>query len=305
MSTAAHRSSHTLALPTPYDAGRLFAFLASRAIPGVEIAEQTDGQWLYARSLVLDGGAGSVRLRTDGRSVDVLALTTAPRDASAVLQIARRVLDLHTDPVEVDAALAEDPALAPLVAARPGLRVPGAADGYELAVRAILGQQISVARASALAGRIVAAHGSELPAALSVDDRLTHLFPAPAALAAAAPDAFPMPRSRGRSLNALGAAVDSGELDLRPDVDPAEAGDRLLALHGIGPWTVGYVRMRALADPDILLDGDLIVRRSAEALGMPGAARALAAHAARFAPWRSYVTMHLWAAYDPAPRSAR
>lgn len=301
MTSPAYRFRTAIALPTPYDADRLFGFLASRAIPGVELARRTAAGWEYARSLRLDGGAASMLLRQDGESVHVSGLLSDPDDRGDAVAAARRVLDLEPAPAEVDTALAAEPVTAPLVGERPGIRVPGAADGYELVVRAIVGQQISVARASAACGVITSEHGTALAAELAVDDGLTYLFPAPPALAAADPAALRMPRARGSAITAAAAAFASGEIDL--GAEPATVRERLVALRGIGPWTAGYVSMRACGDPDVLLDGDLIVRRSAESLGMPGSPRKLSAYAERFAPYRSYLTMHLWAAYSPTSGS--
>lgn len=299
MTRAAHRFSHTIALPTPYDADRLFGFLASRAIPGVEAVWRDTG-WRYARSLRLPAGPGSVLLRQDDAEVRVSGLLTDRSDREAAIAAAARVLGLTPAPAEVDAALARQPETKPLVAERPGLRVPGAADGYELVIRAIVGQQISVPAASTACGLITAEHGDALPPELRIDPRLTHLFPAAGTLVAADPAGLRMPRARGNAVVGVASAFADGTVDL--DGKPPAVRRRLVELRGIGPWTAGYVTMRACADPDVLLDGDLIVRRSADALGLPGTARGLAACGERFAPYRSYLTMHLWAAYAAGPR---
>lgn len=300
----AHRFSAVIDLPEPYDAPRLFDFLATRAIPGVETVDSTTGGMSYARSLRLAGGPASMHLRQDGSRAVVSGLLSDKRDRASAISSATRILDLASDPAAVDAALARRQPLQRLVAERPGIRVPGAADPFELAIRAVVGQQISVARASAACGVITVDHGDTLPDHVSVDERLTHLFPTAEALAAADPATLKMPRARGSAITGFSAAVAEGDIDLSAD----DLRERLLALPGFGPWTVGYICMRGLGSRDILLDGDLIIRRSAESLGMPGRPRELAAYAERLAPWRSYLNMHLWAAYHPPdasrPRSA-
>ena len=177
--------------------------------------------------------------------------------------------------------------------AAPGLRVPGSVDGGELAVRAVLGQQVSVPAARTGAGRLVAEHGEALARPRGA---VTALFPAPAALAALDPARLAMPRARARALVGLCRALAEGELRLHPGADRAEARRRLLALPGIGPWTAGYVAMRALGDPDVFLVEDLGVRHALSRLGGPDAPRAARALAAAWAPWRSYASQHLWQA---------
>src|SRR5262249_42630861 len=157
------------------------------------------------------------------------------------------VLDLDADPLAIDEALGADPLLAPLVRAAPGRRVPGAVDGAELAVRAVLGQQISVAGARTLAGRLTAAFGAPLPEHAGA---LAHAFPTAAALAAADPASLPLTRSRAFALVTLCRALADGDVALDPGADRDEARERLLTLPGIGPWTAEYVAMRALGDPD-------------------------------------------------------
>ena len=181
-----------------------------------------------------------------------------------------------------------------------GLRVPGAVDGAELAVRAVLGQQVSVPAARTGAGRLVAEHGEALARPRGA---VTALFPAPAALAALDPARLAMPRARARALVGLCRALADGELRLDPGADRAEARRRLLALPGIGPWTAGYVAMRALGDPDVFLVEDLGVRHALRRLGGPDDPRAARALAAAWAPWRSYATQHLW--HAPAGGGAR
>ena len=170
--------------------------------------------------------------------------------------------------------------------------MPGVVDGDELAVRAVLGQQISVAAARALAGRLVVAYGKPLDAPIG---GVTHVFPTAAALAAADPGAFPTPARRQATLHELTARLADGRLRLDPGADRDEVERGLLAVPGIGPWTAGYLRMRALSDPDVFLATDMGVRQGMERAGLPASATAAAAVAERWRPWRSYAQMHLWA----------
>jgi len=212
------------------------------------------------------------------------------------VQRCRRLLDLDADPWAVADVLGADPLLAPLVRAAPGRRVPGHVDGAELAVRAVLGQQISVAGARTLAGRFVAAVGEPLERS---DGGLTHLFPTAAAIVDADPSLFAMPASRQRALRALTASLASGELALDPGADRAETFARLVALPGIGPWTASYVAMRALGDPDAFLPSDLGVRHAVERLGHAGDPASISALAEAWRPWRAYALQHLWASLSP------
>jgi AraC family transcriptional regulator of adaptative response / DNA-3-methyladenine glycosylase II len=217
---------------------------------------------------------------------------TDPADAPAAVAVCRRLLDLDADPAAVDAHLRADPALAPLVDAAPGRRVPGSPDPAELAVRAVLGQQVSTAAAATHAGRLVRAHGTRVhdPAG-----GLTHLFPDAAALARLDPQTLALPGSRRRTLVALVGAVAGGALDLAPGCDPGPARIGLAAVPGIGPWTVETVAMRALGDPDAFSPTDLGVVAAARALGLPSTPAALTARAEPWRPYRAYAVQHLCA----------
>jgi len=201
----------------------------------------------------------------------------------------------------VAAVLGADPLLGPLVAGAPGLRVPGAVDGAELAVRAVLGQQVSVAAARTAAGRLAAAYGERLERPRG---EVVALFPSAATLGALDPASLPMPRARAAALVGLCRALAAGELRLDPDGDREAARSALLALPGIGPWTAGYVAMRALGDPDVFLVEDLGVRHGLARVGGPSDAREARALAAAWAPWRSYASQYLWQAPQSASRKA-
>ncbi|GAA2722789.1 MULTISPECIES: AlkA N-terminal domain-containing protein [Streptomyces] len=275
----------------PYAAGQVFGFLARRAVPGVEEVLGPPGGRTYRRTLLLPYGTGIAEVtepapdRETGNWLGCRLRLTDPRDLSAAVQRVRRLFDLDADPYAVAEHLGADSRLRPLVAARPGLRSPGAADGAELAVRAVLGQQVSVAAAAGLAGALVAAYGKPLAAP---DGGLTHLFPEPGVLAGAGLEETGMPQRRRDALRALAAALADGAVRLDPGADREETTRALLALPGIGEWTAGYVRMRALGDPDVFLPTDAGARHGLAALG------AGPADADAWRPWRSYALHHLW-----------
>ncbi|MEZ5094581.1 AlkA N-terminal domain-containing protein [Nocardioides sp.] len=291
-----------LAVRTPYAGSALLSFLADRAVPGVELADVVTGR--YARTLDLPHGPGTVELTvTDHPAEPGTALVPATfrladlRDTAAAAERVRRLLDADGDPVAVADAFAGDPVLGPLQWRRPGLRVPGHVDGTEVAARAVLGQQVSVAAARTVAGRLVAEHGRRVDTGVP---GLTHLFPDAAALAGLDPESLPMPRSRGRALVGLAAALAAGDVALDRGASRADVRTALLGLAGIGPWTADYIAMRALGDPDVFLPTDLGTR---DALRLAGAdpARA-AALAERWRPWRSYAQLHLWHSLGDDPR---
>jgi AraC family transcriptional regulator, regulatory protein of adaptative response / DNA-3-methyladenine glycosylase II len=296
-----------LPLRAPLQAGALLDWLAARAVPGVE---EVDGA-LYRRSLRLAHGAGVVEVelngdedatrgrsappddRRDNAAVRCRLLLDDPLDAGAAVAGVRRLLDLDVDPAAVASVLGRDRLLGPLVVAAPGLRVPGAVDGAELAVRAVLGQQVSVAAARTAAGRLVESYGERVKLARG---GVVALFPSAATLAALDPARLPMPRARADALVGLCRALAEGDLRLDPAADRDEARRALLALPGIGPWTAGYVAMRALGDPDVFLVEDLGVRHALTRLGGPSDQREARALAEAWAPWRSYASQYLWQA---------
>ena len=218
------------------------------------------------------------------------------RDTTAATERARRLVDADCDPLAVADAFAGDPIVGPLARRHPGLRVPGHVDGNELAVRAVLGQQVSVAGARTAAARLAERFGR--PVAQPAEG-LTHLFPDAATLAGLDPEELPMPRSRGRALIALCAALADGALalDRGPDRDDVRA--QLLDIPGIGPWTADYIAFRALGHPDVFLPTDLGTRHALTALGHDPARAAELAE--RWRPWRSYAQMHLWQTLTPTP----
>jgi AraC family transcriptional regulator of adaptative response / DNA-3-methyladenine glycosylase II len=284
-----------LAHRRPFAAGPLFEFLALRAVPGLEAGDATH----YARALRLPHGDGTVELSADADGLHGIFRLQDLRDLTAAVARCRRLLDLDADPVAVDAALGADRTLRPLVRATPGRRVPGTVDGFELAVRAVAGQQVSVAGARTVVAALVAIAGSALTTPLTTPaGAVTLCFPDPetlAELAAGAPGAFAMPAARRRALGALSDAVAGGTIAIDPGADAAELTARLEALPGVGAWTSSYVALRALGDPDAFMPTDLGVRRAAAALGCDDAPRDLLARAERWRPWRAYAMSHLWA----------
>jgi AraC family transcriptional regulator of adaptative response / DNA-3-methyladenine glycosylase II len=306
--TDAAGGSISVRLPVrqPFDPRWVFQFVGARAVPGVE---SWDGQ-VYRRSLRLPNGHGVVALRPETGSGGAAVSCTLWLDQLADLQTAvqrcRRLLDLDADPVAIDHHLGTDPMLAPLVARRPGLRSPGCVDGTELLVRAILGQQVSVAGAATVAGRLAAAVGSGTGRLPVSDAAVRVVFPSAAELAAIDPSTLPMPRARGRCLVGACAAIAAGDLDVDLGADRDRLAAELQRLPGIGPWTAQYVLMRALGDPDVFMPTDLGVRQALERLGADPAPAAAADQAKRFSPWRSYALHHLWhsLADGSAPPSA-
>jgi len=279
----------TLRLPcrAPLYAPALFGFLAARAIPGVE---SSDGL-TYERALRLPNGTATVALSPREGYLQATLRLTEVRDLAPAVARCRRLLDLDADPEAVDAVLAADPALAAPVAAEPGVRLPRATDGFEVAVRGIVGQQISVPAARTVLGKLVASTGDGLVG--STGDGLVP-FPSAEEVLALPDEAFAMPAARRRTIRALAEAVAAGDLLLDGGADRDETEARLLALPGVGAWTARYVALRALGDPDVFLPTDLGVRRGARALGLPDEPTILDDYAKRWAPWRSYAVIRLW-----------
>jgi AraC family transcriptional regulator of adaptative response / DNA-3-methyladenine glycosylase II len=291
---AAGAGAISLRLPyrAPMQIEALFAFFASRAIAGVEEATATG---TYRRTLRLPHGTAIAELAPGDGCVHCSLRLADVRDLGVAVARCRRLLDLDADPIAVSSLLASDRLLAPLVTARPGLRVPGCVDGSEIAVRAVLGQQVSVAAARTHAARIVQRHGEPLAVP---DGSLTHVFPTPAALAEADDHVLAMPERRKATLRAVSAAVRDDLVDLDAGADRERTRSNLLALPGIGPWTVEYVAMRALGDPDAFPAGDLGVLHGLRALGVEAGAREAERQSQAWRPFRSYTVLHLWGALD-------
>lgn len=277
-----------LAYRAPMDAAGVIAYLARRAVPGVE--EVVDGA--YRRSVRLLGGAGILELAPGEGRIRARYQLDAAGDGTAAVERSRVLFDLDADPQAVFDALQADALIGPLIRANPGRRVPGHVDADEIAFRAVLGQQVSLAGAATLTGRLVADYGDLLSSPLGT---VTHLFPRARALARADRGRLPMPAGRQRALLGLAAALDDGRVVLDGTVDRAETRKRLLELPGIGLWTADYVALRALRDPDAFLPSDLGVRRALERLGLDGSPVNAAKLAESWRPYRAYALMHLWA----------
>jgi AraC family transcriptional regulator of adaptative response / DNA-3-methyladenine glycosylase II len=279
---------HLLPYRRPFAADALLSFLSARAIPGVEVVR--DGA--YRRGVRTAGGGRALIALTPHPSEQVVTLDiSADRgsDRTALEVDARRAFDLDADPETIDAALARDATLAPLIHRTPGMRVPGTFDAFGLVVRAIFGQQVSVAGARTSLGRFAARFGAPVEPATT---DITHLFPTPERVAEIPPEALEMPRGRAQAVRRVGELVASGELNLSGD--SGEALQILGEVRGVGPWTLAYVAMRALRDADAFLSGDLGVRKGFEMLGLPTTSREILFRAEAWRPWRAYAAMHLW-----------
>ena len=304
---AAHRPGDPPALATiavrlpfrtPLVPGSLFGHLAATAVPGVE--EWRDGA--YRRTLRLPHGPGVAALRPAADHVWCKLALTDLRDLVTAIGRCRALLDLDADPEAAVDQLRADPALRPLVDLAPGRRIPRTVDAAEFAIRAVLGQQVSVAAARTHGGRLAARYGEPVA---DPDGGLTRLFPAMPDIAAdgdlhAGQAALALPGARRRTLTALARAIESGVIDLSAGADWDAARTALAAIPGIGPWTVEMIALRGLGDPDAFAPGDLGVRTAAARLGLPAGPAALTRHAERWRPWRGYATQYLWATADHA-----
>ncbi|PPF57473.1 3-methyladenine DNA glycosylase 2 [Clavibacter michiganensis] len=293
----AHVDRTVLEVPAPFDGGGVIRFLSWHAVTGAEEGDATS----FTQSTRLAHGAGTVTVRLleaepgddAAARVEVTTRVEDAADAAELLAGTRRLLGLDVDAARIDADLARDPALAAAVRATPGLRIPGTLDARSTLFRTIVGQQISVASARATHGRMTADLGEDLPASVA-HGSVTRLPPTAARIARDGAELLRGPARRTATLIRIAEALETGELVIEHGMPRAELRAALVAFHGVGPWTADYVAMRALGEPDILLSGDLIVRRGAAALGLPDEARALDVRAAAWSPWRSYATLHLW-----------
>jgi AraC family transcriptional regulator of adaptative response / DNA-3-methyladenine glycosylase II len=278
-----------LAYRPPYDWVHLLGFLGTRAVAGVERVDARG----YARTVACEGGHALVCVSAvAGHNALELRVRGAP--PAALLQLAstaRRVFDLAADPQRITTELARDHLVGPLVRARPGMRIPGAWEPFECAVRAVLGQQVSVAAGRTLAARLVQRAGAAVSGG---EEGLTHLFPTPAALAATELEGLGLTRARAATLQALAQAVLARRVDFA--AAPAVLAAALAAIPGIGPWTAQYVLLRALGEPDALPSADLVLRRVAAAGATALSGRQLDERAQHWQPWRGYAVMHLWQA---------
>jgi AraC family transcriptional regulator, regulatory protein of adaptative response / DNA-3-methyladenine glycosylase II len=279
----------------PYDWTAMLSHLAARAIPGVEVVENGS----YLRTVEIGGSIGSVEVRhlPQWQSLALTILFPDVRSFPAIVSRVRRAFDVGADIETIDAHLSRDPLLAPLVAQRPGLRAPGGWDGFELAVRAILGQQISVSAARRLAGQLVAIHGRPVPKDNRTHPDLSHVFPTAACLAGAASIGLAMPGARQSSLKALAEAAAADPNLFRPFGTIDEAIARLRVIPGVGEWTAQYIALRAITEMDAFPASDVGLLRGAEKLdGMRPSANRLLDRAELWRPWRAYAAQHLWAA---------
>lgn len=281
-----------LGVRTPFAGRALLDFLRVRAVPGIETADAHS----YARTLRLPHGPAVVRVwLTDEPEVGRATVRAQfalhdQRDLTAAVERVRRLLDADADPAAIAEDLSPDRLLGPLLGRWPGLRVPGHVDGDELAVRGVLGQQITLAAARTLTSRLVSSHGDELPPELR-QEGLTHLFPTSASIATLEPTGLGMPEARARALRGLTSALTNGEVILDRSRPRPEVRERLLALTGIGPWTADYVALRGLADPDVFMNTDSGVRAALRRLGCTDDPLQ---RAERWRPWRSYAQAYLW-----------
>jgi AraC family transcriptional regulator of adaptative response / DNA-3-methyladenine glycosylase II len=275
----------------PFDPAGVFDHLAANAVPGLE--ELREGA--FRRTLRLPHGPGLVALRPGGGHVSLKVHLHDNRDLTTAIARCRRLLDLDADPEAVTAHLSEDPALTTVVNDRPGQRLPGTVDPHELAIRVVIGQQVSLGAAATHSRRLTETHGTPIASSIAVHDgSLTHLFPTSEVLAELDPTTLAMPRSRARAVVDLARSLAQGKVDLDPGSDPARSRHQLASIAGIGPWTCEMVALRGLGDPDAFPATDLGVTRTAACLGLPTKAGPLTAHAETWRPWRSYAVTHLW-----------
>jgi AraC family transcriptional regulator, regulatory protein of adaptative response / DNA-3-methyladenine glycosylase II len=285
----------------PYDWAAMLDFLRLRAIPGLEsISEET-----YSRVIELDETAGSISVAHAPEHSALRVVVRFPRlgSLSAIIARVRRMFDLSAEPGAIAAALSADPLLAPMVAARPGLRLPGAWDGFEIAVRAMLGQQITVKAATRLAGRVVSELG---PAVVECGQLpgLNRAFPRPERCEVGILAGLGMPKARAAAIAGMAAAAHADPTLFDPGRDLEEAVSRLRNLPGVGEWTAQYIAMRALGESDAFLAADVAVRRKFAQFGRDLTPSELLTYAERWRPWRAYAVLHLWIADAAVARAS-
>jgi len=275
----------------PYDFTAMLDFLRGRALPGVELVDERS----YARVVGPATSPGWLRVSAWPEGEHALKLELRGVDSAQLLSIVnrlRRMFDLDADPHAIASALSVDPRLRPLLKKRPGLRLPSAWDGFEVAMRAVIGQQVSVAAARTFTARLAQAYGEPLPPDFA--DGLQHLFPTPEALADADLSAIGLTRSRADTVRTVARAVLNGDVDFRSERTLEEFVSRWVALPGIGPWTASYIAMRGLGHPDAFPADDLVLQKAVPTDGSRMTAKALTARAQAWRPWRAYAVMHVW-----------
>jgi AraC family transcriptional regulator of adaptative response / DNA-3-methyladenine glycosylase II len=275
----------------PFDSPGLFAWMAARSVAGAEVAA-TDA---YARTLLLPGGSAWFRVTHPAATPDRIRLETRLSqlsDLPVLVTRVRRLFDLDAAPRVIDHALGVVPELTAAVAGTPGIRVPGSIDPHEMLIRAMIGQQISVAAARTALSRLT----DELGERIAPHQGTDRLLPTMAAIAEHGAEVLRGPAARIRAITGAARALADGSLTLSTADDPVAQRAALVAMPGIGPWTADYVRMRVTGDPDVLLPGDVAARAGAAHLGIPSDPAGLVAWSTRAAPWRSYLTAHLWRA---------
>jgi AraC family transcriptional regulator of adaptative response / DNA-3-methyladenine glycosylase II len=280
----------------PYDFAAMLDFLRGRALPGVEVVDAES----YARVIAFTNAGpletpGWLRVSAWPGTEHALKLElhgAAPARLLEIVNRLRRMFDLDADPQAISNALSSDARLRPLLALRPGLRLPSGWDGFEIAVRAIIGQQVSVAAARTVAARLAQRFGQALPPAFAPG--LAHLFPTPEALADADLAAIGLTRARAETIRTMARALLDGRVDFKPERTLDDFAARWVALPGIGPWTAQYIAMRALGHPDAFPAEDLVLQRARPSDGSRLTAKGLSAHAEAWRPWRAYAVIHLW-----------
>ncbi len=274
----------------PLDVGHLLTWLDGHAVDGIEAIDGST----YRRSMRLPGGPAIGEAIIGDESIQARFRLSSLTDLPQAVQRFRRLLDLDADPLVIEKRLGDDPALAPLIAARPGIRSPGEVDGVDATIRAVLHQQVSVASAKGMCNRLVAEHGDVLEHPY---ESITHVFPTADTWASINPDDLGLTKARANALHTVAVALADGTVNLDPSADREEARANLLSLKGIGPWTTSIVSLKALSDPDVFCPGDLALRRVAEARGIADDPAGFEAAAEAWRPWRSYAMHHLWAEY--------
>jgi AraC family transcriptional regulator, regulatory protein of adaptative response / DNA-3-methyladenine glycosylase II len=284
----------------PYDFDAMLDFLRGRALPGVEAVDATR----YARVIGPGDAPGWLRVSAWPGNEHALRLEVHGAAPTRLLQIVnrvRRMFDLDADPQAINAALATDPRLRPLLLQRPGLRLPSGWDGFEIAVRAIIGQQVSVAAARTVATRLARRHGQPLPSPFP--QGLEHLFPTPGSLVEADLVALGLTRARADTIKSMSLALLEGRVDFSSEHTLEEAVARWTALPGIGAWTAHYIALRALGHPDAFPAGDLVLQRALPDDGSRLGEKALSLRAEAWRPWRAYAAIHLWRDAATAPKA--